>query len=237
MDDRMPRRPKRNPYSRDYRTRCSVCGVTSPYSVCLGCQMDDVVLPFLDRSAMEEMDKPAGDEHMGDWVYCSQHRRPHRTGWCTVAPRDKLGLHVESEEEAYQKVRHLGLSIYGEKKITVEDLNNIEPCEQTEPFRKYLRDQVAIFREHFPDGLEATVANAQKAIDCGLDVAGWIDKVPCPWLTGVLVYQGGRTERYYQGSARYNRCLAQNPTDCRCRCRLRHGHHGKHRSYGTSWDR
>jgi hypothetical protein len=28
--------------------------------------------------------KLAGDEHLGEWVYCSQHMRPHETGWCTV---------------------------------------------------------------------------------------------------------------------------------------------------------
>lgn len=61
-----------------------------------------------------EDEKPAGDEHMGRWVYCSQHARPHRTGWCTVDPIDKVGLHVRDEESAYAKCRHLGLMISGE---------------------------------------------------------------------------------------------------------------------------
>lgn len=51
------------------------------------------------------------------WVYCSQHLRPHLTGWCSVHVSNKLGLGIFGEEnsaEAYQKCRNLGLKIYRE---------------------------------------------------------------------------------------------------------------------------
>lgn len=39
------------------------------------------------------------------WVYCKQHCYPHQTGWCSVSPRDKVGLGVKTAEEAYEKCR------------------------------------------------------------------------------------------------------------------------------------
>ena len=36
--------------------------------------------------------KPAGDEHMGKFVYCIQHVRVHATGWCTVDEHNKVAL-------------------------------------------------------------------------------------------------------------------------------------------------
>ena len=49
---------------------------------------------------------------MGKFVYCSQHLRPHTTGWCTVSPNDKLGLFVDTLEEAYAKCKRLNLPCY-----------------------------------------------------------------------------------------------------------------------------
>jgi len=49
----------------------------------------------------------------GTWVYCSQHMKPHQTGWCGVSARDKLGLgDVKNIHEAIDKCRlfHLPLS-------------------------------------------------------------------------------------------------------------------------------
>lgn len=48
------------------------------------------------------------------WVYCSQHLRPHKTGWCTVDIRNKICLcnGSKTEQEAYQKCRDFGLKIY-----------------------------------------------------------------------------------------------------------------------------
>lgn len=48
------------------------------------------------------------------WIYCSQHRRVHSTGWCTVSIRDKVGLGIsntgeKSELEAIKKATQLGL--------------------------------------------------------------------------------------------------------------------------------
>jgi hypothetical protein len=59
--------------------------------------------------------KEAGDEHMGEWVYCSQHVRPHTTGWCTVDPRNKTPLKATTYEDAKEEVRSMGLPIYGEE--------------------------------------------------------------------------------------------------------------------------
>ncbi len=28
------------------------------------------------------------------WVYCTQHMKPHLTGWCSVSNSDKLGLGI-----------------------------------------------------------------------------------------------------------------------------------------------
>jgi hypothetical protein len=52
----------------------------------------------------------------GAWVYCSQHCKPHQTGWCSVSPRDKVGLGVDNAEAAYQKCRDWGLELYGDRK-------------------------------------------------------------------------------------------------------------------------
>jgi len=54
-------------------------------------------------------------EVFGDqFVYCSQHRRVHKTGWCTVGPEDKVALGVSTQEEGVNKCRHLGLKLVGE---------------------------------------------------------------------------------------------------------------------------
>lgn len=48
----------------------------------------------------------------GAWVYCNQHMKPHQTGWCSVAVRDKIGLGVKNADEAYQKCRDWKLPLY-----------------------------------------------------------------------------------------------------------------------------
>jgi hypothetical protein len=48
------------------------------------------------------------------WIYCSQHMRPHETGWCSVSPRDKVGLGVATAEDAYQKCRDWGFPLFRE---------------------------------------------------------------------------------------------------------------------------
>ena len=37
------------------------------------------------------------------WVYCNQHLRPHKTGWCSVSPKNKVALGVKNEKEAFEK--------------------------------------------------------------------------------------------------------------------------------------
>lgn len=53
------------------------------------------------------------------WVYCNQHMRPHQTGWCTVSPRDKVGLGLigggaEIAQKAYQKCRDWGFELFAD---------------------------------------------------------------------------------------------------------------------------
>jgi len=55
------------------------------------------------------MDTKAGDEHMGAFVYCKQHCRPHSTGWCTVDAADKVPLKATTRQDAYAEAVRLGL--------------------------------------------------------------------------------------------------------------------------------
>lgn len=60
-------------------------------------------------------DKPTEDEEefgAGAWVYCSQHLRPHMTGWCTVHNRHKRKLQATDREAALAECRAQGLRIY-----------------------------------------------------------------------------------------------------------------------------
>lgn len=50
-------------------------------------------------------------------VYCGQHLRPHATGWCTVAVRDKVKLDTPLDApdgEVWEECRRKGLKIYGD---------------------------------------------------------------------------------------------------------------------------
>jgi len=52
------------------------------------------------------------------WVYCNQHLRPHKTGWCTVGLRNKVCVCAgnRDESEAFQKCRDIGLKLYSPNK-------------------------------------------------------------------------------------------------------------------------
>ena len=53
-------------------------------------------------------------EEWGDaWVYCNQHRRVHKTGWCTVKPGNKICICSgnKSEEHAEKLFTHFKESI------------------------------------------------------------------------------------------------------------------------------
>jgi hypothetical protein len=45
------------------------------------------------------------------WVYCRQHLRPHRTGWCTVHLIDKRLLEASTLEEAVAECEAQGLKL------------------------------------------------------------------------------------------------------------------------------
>lgn len=53
------------------------------------------------------------DTHLGPYVYCGSHVGPHLSGWCTVPAHDKLGLPAETDAEANEWVKALGLPWYG----------------------------------------------------------------------------------------------------------------------------
>lgn len=49
------------------------------------------------------------------WVYCSQHMRPHMTGWCTVENHNKARLEATTQEDAYEECRRRGYELYKNK--------------------------------------------------------------------------------------------------------------------------
>jgi hypothetical protein len=66
---------------------------------------------------MDEQKQLTEDEQafgVGAWVYCNQHMRAHQTGWCSVSPRDKVGLGVATGREAYDKCREWGFALYAD---------------------------------------------------------------------------------------------------------------------------
>jgi hypothetical protein len=53
-------------------------------------------------------------KHFGEnvFVYCSQHLRPHSTGWCTVSVSNKIKLDATDEVAAYAECEAKGYKIY-----------------------------------------------------------------------------------------------------------------------------
>lgn len=64
---------------------------------------------ILERQLLTEDEKAFG---VDAWIYCNQHLKPHQTGWCSVAVRDKIGLGVKTASEAYSKCLDWGLELY-----------------------------------------------------------------------------------------------------------------------------
>lgn len=64
---------------------------------------------------MYSPDEDAKEFGSDAWVYCSQHMRPHRTGWCTVSNRNKIKLDAKSIEQAYAECRQKGYELYDDK--------------------------------------------------------------------------------------------------------------------------
>jgi hypothetical protein len=55
----------------------------------------------------------AGDEIFGDTlIYCNQHLKVHKTGWCSVSVRDKVGLGTKDHKEAVEKCREWGFRLH-----------------------------------------------------------------------------------------------------------------------------
>lgn len=46
------------------------------------------------------------------YVYCRSHLAPHKTGWCTVDPRDKIKLDAKDYASATQECQDKGLELY-----------------------------------------------------------------------------------------------------------------------------
>ena len=46
------------------------------------------------------------------YVYCSQHMRPHTTGWCTVSNRNKTKLAARNFEDALKECEKRGFAVY-----------------------------------------------------------------------------------------------------------------------------
>ena len=69
---------------------------------------------MLERGTQTDFDHKEDSRIFGEeaWVYCSQHMRPHRTGWCTVSPRNKTALEAKTLEAAYAECRERGFDLY-----------------------------------------------------------------------------------------------------------------------------
>jgi hypothetical protein len=63
--------------------------------------------------------KTMTDEHLGKFVYCGQHLRPHDTGWCTAHVSNKIALKATTLEAAYDEVRTNGWTISQERLLKV----------------------------------------------------------------------------------------------------------------------
>lgn len=46
------------------------------------------------------------------WVYCDQHLRPHMTGWCTVASKNKTLLQSTTPTDAEAECKAKGFKLY-----------------------------------------------------------------------------------------------------------------------------
>lgn len=64
------------------------------------------------RAIMNETTEDVAAFGKDAWVYCKQHMKAHQTGWCSVSPRDKVGLGVQTAQEAYDKCREWGFPLY-----------------------------------------------------------------------------------------------------------------------------
>lgn len=54
------------------------------------------------------------------YVYCGQHMRPHKTGWCTASIEDKVGLEAKTHEDAVKECRRRGLRLFGDAVVVMK---------------------------------------------------------------------------------------------------------------------
>jgi len=66
---------------------------------------------FADRGDVTDDFKAFGDR----WVYCGQHLRPHKTGWCTVGVRDKIVLRALNEKDAILECREKSYKLFADE--------------------------------------------------------------------------------------------------------------------------
>lgn len=55
------------------------------------------------------------------WVYCRQHMKPHKTGWCSVGAHDKVGLGVTNAKMAERKCIEWGFELSGRRYYAPQD--------------------------------------------------------------------------------------------------------------------
>lgn len=60
----------------------------------------------------EQLTEDAKEFGVRKWVYCSQHLRPHLTGWCTVSNIHKVLLDADTIDSAYDECRAKGYKLY-----------------------------------------------------------------------------------------------------------------------------
>lgn len=48
------------------------------------------------------------------YVYCGQHMRPHKTGWCTATLEDKVRLDAKTHNEAIEECHRKGFRLFGD---------------------------------------------------------------------------------------------------------------------------
>jgi hypothetical protein len=51
------------------------------------------------------------------WIYCNQHLRPHMTGWCTVAVRNKVALKATDAASAYTECQKRRFKLYDDLEL------------------------------------------------------------------------------------------------------------------------
>lgn len=87
-----------------------------------------VLTPYGCREAHDHHDvHPDDDSQMGAYVYCKSHVGPHVTGWCTVFNNNKIPLEAQTQEEAFEEVKKMGLPIHGRCRVCYKFIANEHP--------------------------------------------------------------------------------------------------------------